>query len=103
MNSEKLNNVKPFCSVLIIIVSLFAIVFFQMEERRLGYHLLKLTRQHRLALETKREYEIKLAKITKPQLLDQLAQSRMTLKRLQANQIIHLSGPVQQKSSGKDL
>jgi hypothetical protein len=103
MNSENLNHFKPFCSVLIVICSLLAIVFFQMEERRLGYSLLKLNREHRFALEEKRDHEIKLAKITKPQLLDHVAQSRLTLKKLQSNQIIHLSGRVDNSSSGKEL
>ncbi len=103
MNSENLNHFKPFCSVLIVVGSLLAIVFFQMEERRLGYNLLKLNREHRSALEEKRDNEIKLAKITKPQLLDQVAQSRLTLKKLQSNQIIHLSGRIENSNTGKEL
>ena len=94
MSSEKVHQLKPLFSVLIIIFSLFSLAFFQMEERRLGYSLLKLNREHRESLEQKRSLEVQLAKITKPQLLDHMAQSRLTLKKLQSNQIIHLSGPV---------
>ena len=74
-----------------------------MEERRLGYNLLKLNRNHREQLEQKRSLEVQLAKITKPQLLDQVAQSRLTLKKLQSNQIIHLSGPIKFSPKKEDL
>jgi len=94
MSSQKVHQLKPLISVLTIILSLFTLAFFQMEERRLGYNLLKLNREHRDRLEQKRTLEVQLAKITKPQLLDHMAQSRLTLKKLQSNQIIHLSGPV---------
>jgi hypothetical protein len=62
-----------------------------MEERRMGYVVLKLTREHKKVLEEKRTKEISLAKITRPQLLDHVAQQKFTLKKVQANQIIHLS------------
>ncbi len=94
MSSEKVLQFKPLISVLIIVFSFFSLAFFQMEERRIGYNLLKLNREHRDSLEHKRSLEVQLAKITKPQLLDQVAQSRLTLKKLQSNQIIHLSGPI---------
>ncbi|MEK6773730.1 MAG: histidine kinase [Bdellovibrionota bacterium] len=103
MSSEKALQLKPLLSVLIIIISFFSLAFFQMEERRLGYNLLKLNRDHRESLEQKRSLEVQLAKITKPQLLNQVAQSRLTLKKLQSNQIIHLSGPVKFISKKRDL
>ncbi|WP_291515595.1 hypothetical protein [Bdellovibrio sp. ArHS] len=60
----------------------------------MGYSVLKLTREHKKVWEEKRTKEIALAKITRPQLLDTMAQQKFTLKKVQANQIIHLSGPV---------
>jgi hypothetical protein len=83
---------KPFFSILLIIGTLFTLVFLQMEERRLGYAILKSTREQRQILEEKRERSMQLAKITRPQHVEQLAQSRFTLKKVQANQIIHLTG-----------
>ena len=103
MSKEKVFQLKPLLSVLIIVISLFSLAFFQMEERRLGYNLLKLNRDHREKLEQKRSLEVQLAKITKPQLLDQVAQSRLTLKKLQSNQIIHLSGPIKFNPKKEDL
>ncbi len=94
MSSENLRQLKPFFSILLIIFTLFGIVFFQMEERRIGYSVLKLTRQHKKVLEEKRVKEIALAKITRPQLVESMAQKKFTLKKVQANQIIHLTGPL---------
>lgn len=75
-----------------VILTFFAIVFLQMEERRIGYMSLKLVRQHRQLLDQKRGLEIQLAKITRPQLLEKVAQDRLTLKRANAGQIIQLTG-----------
>jgi hypothetical protein len=83
---------KPFFSILLIIGTLFSLVFLQMEERRLGYVILKSTREQRQVIEEKRERTMQLAKITRPQNVERLAQSRFTLKKIQANQIIHLTG-----------
>jgi hypothetical protein len=82
---------KPFLSILFIIGTLFSLVFLQMEERRLGYAILKSTREQRQIIEEKRERSMLLARITRPQNVEKMAQSRMSLKRLQAKQIIHLS------------
>lgn len=95
MSSENFKQLKPFFSVLLIIFTLFTIVFLQMEERRMGYSVLKLTREYKKVFEEKRVKEIALAKVTRPQLLDSVAQQKFTLKKVQANQIIHLSGPVE--------
>lgn len=92
MNRRSLRQLKPFCSVLIVILTFFSIVFLQMEERRIGYSVLKLSRLHKKILEDKHTKEIQLVKITRPQLLDHVAKSKFTLKKVQADQIIHLSG-----------
>lgn len=94
MSSQNFKQLKPFFSILIAIFTLFSIVFLQMEERRMGYSVLKLTREHKKVWEEKRTKEISLAKITRPQLLDSVAQQKFTLKKVQANQIIHLTGPL---------
>jgi len=85
-------RLKPFFSILFIIGTLFSLVFLQMEERRLGYAILKSTREQRQIVEEKRERAVKLAKFTRPQNVERMAQSRFTLKKIQANQIIHLTG-----------
>ncbi len=105
MRKENIKQLRPFFSILLIIFTLFLIVFLQMEERRMGYSVLKLTREIKKVNEDKRTREIQLAKITRPQLLDKMAQSKFTLKKVQANQIIHLSGAFPEKviPSKKDM
>ena len=91
MSQKNIHQLKPFASVLIIISTLFAIVFFQMEERRLGYGVLKLTREYKRSQEERRTREVQLAKVTRPQLLDQLAKTKFTLKKIESDQIVLLS------------
>lgn len=92
MNAGSTRAYKPFISLMIVILTLLGIVFLQMEERRLGYTMLKRSRDHRELIEEKRNREIQLAKITRPQLLEHMAQSRFTLRKVSARQIIHLPG-----------
>lgn len=58
----------------------------------MGYSVLKLSREHKKILEEKHVKEIQLVKVTRPQLLEHMAQAKFTLKKIQAEQIIHLSG-----------
>lgn len=88
-----LEFVKPFFSILFIIGTLFSLVFLQMEERRLGYAILKLTREQRQIVEEKRVKTMALAKVARPQHVEKIAQRNLTLKKAQSNQIIHLTGP----------
>jgi hypothetical protein len=92
MNADNLRYLKPFVSLVLIISSLFALVFLRMEERRLGYSILKLNSEYKKIEDQKRMLEMQLAKVTRPQLLDNWAQRKLTLKKLESNQIIHLSG-----------
>lgn len=90
MSSENVNRIKPLISVLLMIMTLFSVVFLQMEERRLGYSLLKLNKQARQIAENKKNYEIQLAQITRPQFVEKMAASRFTLRKAQSDQIILL-------------
>lgn len=92
MNAENIKYVKPFLSLILIIMSLLFLVFLRMEERRLGYSILKINSEYKKLGDQKRMLEIQLAKVTRPQLLDSWAQNKLTLKKLESNQIIHLSG-----------
>lgn len=90
MSSDELKTIKPVVSVTMIIMTLFAVVFLQMEERRLGYSLLKVNREYRKISEVKKSKEIQLAKVTRPQWVEKMAYSRFTLKRAESHQIILL-------------
>lgn len=91
MSAKDLHHFKPFFSVLLVILTLFIVVFLQMEERRMGYSVLKLNKEYKKVLELRRTREIHFAKLNRPQFLDQMAQTHFTLKRAQSKQIIHLS------------
>lgn len=90
---DRINHFRPFLSIIFIISTLFILVFLQMEERRLGYQFFKLNKDYKRLRSDLREKEIQFAKVTRPQLLDSVAQKKLTLKKVQSNQIIHLSQP----------
>lgn len=102
-NLQRLDSVKPFFSILFIIGTLFSLVFLQMEERRLGYAILKLTREQKTTLEEKRVKSMSLAKVTRPQHVEKVAQSKLTLKKAQSNQIIHLTGALRPVSMNQEI
>ena len=91
MNSNHIQQLKPFLSLLFVILTLFGLVFIKMEERRLSYVVLKLTKEHKRTIETKKQKELVLAKLTRPQLLENVATQKLTLKRVTQAQIIHLT------------
>jgi hypothetical protein len=69
-----------------------SVVFLQMEERRIGYAILKLNKEHRKVIEEKRVKTMQLAKLTRPQHIERVAESKLTLRKVQNSQIIHLTG-----------
>lgn len=91
MNSHQVKQLKPFLSLSFVILTLFGLVFIKMEERRLSYVVLKLTKEHKKTIEIKKQKEIILAKLTRPQLLENMAKQKLTLKRVTPAQIIHLT------------
>lgn len=91
MSKRNYDDMKPFISTSIIIVTLFALVFFKMEVRRVGYVVLKLSRQERRLRDQHREQVVQLAKILRPERLQNVAQSRFTLKKAESGQIIQMT------------
>jgi len=88
---EDIQRLKPFLSVGFIIITLFSLVFLKMEERRRSYVVLKLTREYKKESELKKQKEIQLAKLIRPEFIESIAKEKMTLRRIKATQIIHLS------------
>lgn len=99
MNSSEIRQLKPFLSMLFITTTLLGLVFVKMEERRLSYAVLKLTQEHKKTTESQKQKEILLAKLTRPQLLENVATHKLTLKRVTASQIIHLTSAETVKAS----
>lgn len=94
MSSEHVRQLKPFLSVVFVISTLFTMVFLKMEERRMSYVVLKNTREFKKNQAMKKQKEILLAKLTRPQLVETVAKEKLTLKRALPAQIIHLSPTV---------
>lgn len=88
---EDIQRLKPFLSVFFIVTTLFALVFLKMEERRMSYVVLKQTREYKKAAEIQKQKEIQLAKLTRPQFIEDIAKSKFILKRATPAQIIRLN------------
>jgi hypothetical protein len=90
--AETQRELAPFASLLIVVFCLFSIVFCKMEVRRMGYSVLKLSREERQMKDLERQQMIQFAKMTRPERLQQVAQARLTLKRAEVGQIIQMTG-----------
>ena len=88
---EHLEEFKPYLSILIITMFLFSVVFFKMEIRRIGYTDLKLSRDEKRTRDQGRGQMIALAKVTRPDRLQRVAESRLTLRKAELGQIIQMT------------
>ena len=84
-------DIAPFVSLAILAVALFFLAFSKMEVRRLGYSVLKLSREERSLRDLERDAVIRLAKATRPERLASVAESRLTLRRAEKGQIIQMT------------
>ena len=82
---------KPFISVMIIIFTFFGFAFVKMENRRLGYSLLKLAYEEKKMRDRLREQMIFFAKLTGPEHIQRAAQARLNLRRPEIGQIIQMT------------
>ncbi len=80
----------PMLSLALVILGLAVVALTRTQERHLGYEVLALHRQHRLAAEEKKRQVIELAKLSRPQHVETVAQRRFDLKRVQKSQIIRM-------------
>ncbi len=90
MLSEDLKQLKPFLSIVIIIVSLFTLVFLQMEERRLGYEILVLNKDLKKSIDQRRVLDVRLAQALRPEKVEQVAARKSTLNKAISGQIIQM-------------
>ncbi|HMN69611.1 MAG TPA: histidine kinase [Bdellovibrionales bacterium] len=92
MSRRHLNELMPFFSVLILVGTLFTLVFLKMEVRRMGYQVLKSTQQYKAARDQYRMMSMEYARLTRPELVRKYAVSRLTLNDARVGQIIQLAG-----------
>ncbi len=84
------SSYRSLISLVIIIGSLFSLAFLQMEERRQSYHVLKLNRELKKTMETRRSLEVKRLNALRPQKIEKEIQTRTALNHASSEQIIHL-------------
>ena len=89
--SDDLKFLKPFISILSIVLTLFGLVFLQMEERRISYSVLKLTREYKKELQKLKVKEIEVAHAFRPQHVEMIARGRLTMKKILPSKIIRLN------------
>lgn len=67
-----------------------AVAHLRTYERQLGYELWSLHREQRLVSEERKRLSIELAKLSRPQYVEGVAQRRFDLKKISQKQIIRL-------------
>lgn len=92
MSKESIRSLKPFLSILFVIFTLLGVVFVKMEERRLGYLMLKQNRVYRKIRDLNRRQVMEYAKVTRPERVRELALTRLTMNDPRSGQIIQLTG-----------
>lgn len=92
MSRHQINQLKPLFSVMIIIFCLFALVFLQMETRRVGYVVLKQSREYKAMVDRSRLELMEYAQVTRPERVRGLALNKLTLNVAKSSQIIHMAG-----------
>lgn len=92
MSRRHLTELTPFISVLMLIATMFALVFLKMEVRRMGYAVLQSTREYKQLRDQYRLMSMEYAKLTRPDRVRKYAVSRLTLNDAQSGQIIQLDG-----------
>jgi Cell division protein FtsL len=90
---KKLNeNIKPFVSVFILLLSLFAIVYVKMENRRMGYVLLDLAEKEKRITQKQRLSMVSLARMTNPERVRKIATTQLTFQNAKEGQVIRVAG-----------
>lgn len=87
-----MDDLKPYVSVLLIILVMFSIVFMKMEVRRLSYVLYKVRKELKLKEDDYQFKKIQYAKRMRPDRLRYLALTKLTMGEAKRGQIIQLSG-----------
>ena len=92
MNYRSQHNFKPFFNVVIVICSLFVIVLFKMELRRMNYAFLVRSRLYGTLQDRYYKNLMKQAHLNRSERLEKWAHSRMTLNWAKEGQVILFIG-----------
>ncbi len=86
------DSLRPFFSIMVIIISLFLIVFVKMEARRINYSILRQSRQYRMLSDRYYKDLMDYLQLTQGSRLNDIARSQLTLDRARKGQVILLVG-----------
>lgn len=86
------SELKPILSVLLFIATLFSLVILKMEARRMGYLVLKTTKEAQQLKDQNRLLAMEYARMVRPEHVRNYAMSRLTLNDARNGQIIQLAG-----------
>ena len=92
MSRKDVGQLRPFLSLVLIIGTLFVLAFLQMESRRLGYVVLKQSREFKTMQDRMRAKSVQFARVTRPERVRDLAMHRLTMTDAKKGQIIHMAG-----------
>jgi len=92
VSEQKVGELKPFLSILLIIATLLAMAFFKMEVRRMGYAVFSASRSYKLLRDRHRLQVMEYAQVTRSDLVRKIAVSRFTLNDARVGQIIQMTG-----------
>jgi hypothetical protein len=82
---------RPFISVVILVVIALVTVFIKMEVVRSGYEVLSLGHKTKILSEDSFRLESQYAKLTRPSRIDKIGTERLALGRIQKNQVIMMA------------
>lgn len=91
MSKQSVEQIKPFFSVLIIIFTLFLIVFVKMEIRRAGYVMWKDSKVEKRIKDKYYRLSVKVAQYTGPKRIHKYARAELDMQKANYGQIIHMS------------
>lgn len=83
---------KPFISIVLIILTLLSLVFFKMEVRRKSYVVWRQIQTFRQLKDRHRLLEMEYVKVTRPEHIRKYAVSHLTMGEARTGQIIQLTG-----------
>lgn len=87
-----MDEFKPFISVLLIIITLFSVVFLKMEVRSQGYVVWKKARAYKKMRDSHRLKVIEYARLKNPIRLSRQLQGKITYVDTDMAQVIQISG-----------
>ncbi len=91
-NMQRMQEIKPFISVLLLVSTLFGLVLLKMEVRRIGYSVLKSTQEYRKMKDQYRLMTMEYARLTRPDAVHKYAVKRLNFNDARDGQIIQLTG-----------